>query len=110
VIRYEDMLRRGEREVRGLLEKFLRVQVDKAQLAYALRETSFDALKKQESTEGFRERPPHMDTFFARGQAGVWREDLTPAQVGRIREGFLPVLETWYPEMLDETAAFAGAA
>jgi hypothetical protein len=30
--------------------------------------------------------------------------------VGRIREGFLPVLEKWYPEMLDETAEFAGRA
>ena len=70
----------------------------------------FDQLKKQESTAGFRERPPHMETFFARGQAGVWRDDLTPAQVGRIREAFLPVLEKWYPEMLEETAEFAGAA
>jgi len=110
VIRYEDMLRRSEREVTRLLEKFLRVKVDKAQLAYALRETSFEALRKQENTEGFRERPPHMQSFFARGQAGVWREDLTPAQVGRIRAEFLPVLEKWYPEMLDETADFAGSA
>jgi hypothetical protein len=110
VIRYEDMLRRGEREMTRLLEKFLRVKVDKAQLAYALRETSFDALKKQESEAGFRERPPHMQSFFARGQAGVWREDLTPAQVGRIREAFMPVLEKWYPEMLEETAEYAGVA
>ncbi len=104
------MLRRAEREMTNLLEKFLRVKVDKGQLAYALRETSFDALKKQEARDGFRERPPHMKSFFAKGQAGVWREDLGPEQVGRIREAFLPVLEKWYPELLDETAAFAGAA
>jgi hypothetical protein len=48
-----------------------------------------------------------MQKFFARGQAGVWREDLTPAQVARLREGFLPALERWYPEMLKETEAFA---
>jgi hypothetical protein len=110
VIRYEDMLRRAEREVTRLLETFLRVSVDKAQLAHALRETSFDALRKQENEAGFRERPPHMKSFFASGRAGVWREDLTPAQVGRIREGFLPVLEKWYPEMMADTAAFAAAA
>jgi hypothetical protein len=84
--------------------------VDRPKLDYAIGETSFDALKKQESEKGFTERPPHMQAFFARGQAGVWREDLTPAQVGRIREGFLPVLEKWYPEMLAETAEFANSA
>ena len=36
--------------------------------------------------------------------------DLTPAQVGRIREAFLPTLEKFYPEMLRETARFSGAA
>lgn len=50
-----------------------------------------------------------MERFFAKGRAGVWREDLTPAQVGRIREAFLPTLEKWYPEMLAETEAFAAA-
>ena len=51
-----------------------------------------------------------MKAFLCKGQAGVWREDLTPAQVGRIREAFLPTLEKFYPEMLRDTARFAGAA
>lgn len=110
ILRYEDMLRDPTRETRGLLQTFLRVKVDKAKLDRAVEATSFDALKQQESEQGFKERPPHMQAFFARGQAGVWREDLTPAQVGRIREGFLPVLEKWYPEMLAETAEFAATA
>ena len=110
VIRYEDLLADAPGVMTALLEKFLRTKVDRVKLDYAIGETSFDALKRQESETGFTERPPHMQAFFARGQAGVWREDLTPAQVGRIREGFLPVLEKWYPEMLDETAEFAGRA
>jgi hypothetical protein len=110
VIRYEDLLADAPGVMTGLLETFLRVKVDKPKLDYAIGETSFDALKRQESEKGFTERPPHMQAFFARGQAGVWREDLTPAQVGRIREAFLPVLEKWYPEMLTETAEFAGTA
>lgn len=109
-VRYEDLLADASGVMTALLEKFLRVKVDKSKLDYAIGETSFDALKRQESEKGFTERPPHMQTFFARGQAGVWREDLTPAQVGRLREGFLPVLEKWYPEMLAETAAFARSA
>ncbi|MFO7757094.1 MAG: sulfotransferase domain-containing protein [Roseovarius sp.] len=110
IIRYEDLLTDAPGVMAGLLEKFLRVKVDRAKLDYAIGETSFDALKKQESEKGFTERPPHMQAFFARGQAGVWREDLTPAQVGRLRAEFLPVLEKWYPEMLAETAEFAGQA
>ena len=34
---------------------------------------------------GFMERPKGMSTFFAKGRAGAWREDLTPAQVARLR-------------------------
>lgn len=110
IIRYEDLLADAPGVVTGLLEKFLRVKVDRAKLDHAIGATSFGAMKKQESEKGFTERPPHMQAFFARGQAGVWREDLTPAQVGRIREGFLPALEKWYPEMLTETAEFARSA
>jgi hypothetical protein len=51
-----------------------------------------------------------MDRFFARGQTGAWRKDLTPAQVARLREAFLPALEQWYPELLDETAEVARRA
>jgi hypothetical protein len=110
VIRYEDLLTDATGVMTALLEKFLRVKVDKSKLDYAIGETSFDALKRQESEKGFSERPPHMQAFFAKGQAGVWRDDLTPAQVARLREAFLPVLEKWYPEMLDETAEFAARA
>ena len=84
--------------------------MDKPKLARAVKATKFDAMKRFEQTHGFREKPPEMTTFFAKGQAGVWREDLSPAQVARIREAFLPVLETWYPEMLRETARVAASA
>ncbi|MCZ0812897.1 MAG: sulfotransferase domain-containing protein [Pseudomonadota bacterium] len=107
VIRYEDMLARPAPTVRKLLEKFLRVKVDKPKLAYAVKSTSFQAMKAQEATLGFTEKPRGMQSFFAKGQAGAWREDLTPAQVARLREAFLPALETHYPELLAETLAFA---
>ncbi|WP_101067959.1 sulfotransferase domain-containing protein [Roseovarius salinarum] len=109
VIRYEDMLAKPAKVMRSLLGNFLRVPVDPPKLAAAIKATTFEAMKKQEETLGFVERPDHMQSFFAKGQAGVWRHDLTPAQVGRIREAFLPTLETWYPELLDETEEFARA-
>lgn len=109
VVRYEDLQTKPGPTMRALLGKFLKVPVDTKKLTYAIKSTSFDAMKKQEDTLGFKERPPGMERFFAKGRAGVWREDLTPAQVGRIREAFLPTLEKWYPEMLAETEAFAAA-
>lgn len=109
VVRYEDMLQKPGPTMRGLLEKFLKVKVDKPKLARAIKANSFDSMKRFENEHGFFEKPKGMQAFFAKGQAGVWREDLTPAQVARIREAFLPTLEKWYPELLDETAEFASA-
>lgn len=110
IIRYEDMLEDIEKVIIQLLEKFLRIQVDRKKLASAIEATSFDAMKVQEETLGFSEKPTGMERFFAKGRAGVWREDLTPAQVAKIRKEFLPVIEKWYPEMLKETEEFAKSA
>lgn len=109
VVRYEDMLANTGKAMRGLIERFFRLAVDKPKLARAVKATNFESMKKFEESHGFAEKPAAMKAFFAKGQAGVWREDLTPVQVGRLREAFLPTLEKWYPEMLAETAEFAGA-
>ena len=107
VVRYEDMLAKPARTFSDLIEKFLRLKVDKPKLAYAVKATSFKAMQKQEKEIGFAEKPATMKSFFAKGKAGSWREDLTPEQVGRIREEFVDTLETWYPEMSEETERFA---
>ncbi len=107
VIRYEDLLTKPAREMRGLLEVFLGQKVDGAKLARAIKATAFDKMQKQEREQGFTEKPEGMANFFAKGQSGVWKDDLTPAQVSRIREAFLPALEQHYPEMLRETEEFA---
>lgn len=109
ILRYEDMFAEPEPTFRGLLE-FLRIPVDFGRLRRTLRRTSFQALQKQEARGGFRERPEKMRRFFAKGKTGAWREDLTPGQVARVREAFLPVLEEWYPELLEETAEVARKA
>ncbi|WP_324753871.1 sulfotransferase domain-containing protein [Roseovarius sp. Pro17] len=107
VIRYEDLLSKPAREMRGLLEVFLGQKVDGPKLAKAVKATAFANMQKQEREQGFTEKPEGMTSFFAKGQAGVWKDDLTPAQVARIREAFLPALEQHYPEMLRETEEFA---
>lgn len=106
VVRYEDLLEKPARTMRALLKDFLKVPLDQPKLAHAIKATSFDAMKKQEEEHGFFEKPKGMQSFFAKGQAGVWREDLTPAQIERIREAFRPTLEKWYPEILKDTGTF----
>ena len=108
-IRYEDMLADTERCIRELFG-FLNTPVQDGQLRRAIRLTRFSELQKQEKKIGFRERPPEMKQFFARGAAGGWRDELTPAQVARVRSEFLPALERWYPEMLEETQKIAAGA
>ncbi|WP_317055263.1 sulfotransferase domain-containing protein [Roseovarius rhodophyticola] len=109
VVRYEDMLDKPAKVVKGLLD-FLGVKTDRPKLAHAIKATSFEAMKKQEEKLGFSERPTGMKSFFAKGRAGGWREDLTPAQVERIRDEFGATLETWYPELIKETDEFLRAS
>lgn len=109
VVRYEDMAADAERTFRALL-RFLNAPIKDGPLRRAVRETSFAKLKAEENAKGFIERPAHMEAFFARGRAGSWREELTPAQVARVRAHFLPAIEKWYPEMLEETADVAARA
>lgn len=108
-MRYEDMKADPERAFRGLLG-FLRAPVQDGKLRRAIRATSFEALRKQEDAKGFVERPAGMERFFAKGIAGAWREDLSAAQVARLREGFLPAIERWYPELVEETRKVAAQA
>lgn len=110
VVRYEDLIAKPGKTMRALLGDFLKVPLDSPKLAKAIKDTSFAAMKKHEEKHGFFEKPKGMSSFFAKGQAGVWRDDLTPAQVARLREAFLPTLEEWYPELLAETEAFANQA
>ena len=107
-VRYEDLVANPKKTMMGLLD-FLRVPVDRPHLRRAIKAASLVEMRKQEKAKGFRERPKHLETFFHGGTSGGWRKTLTPVQIGRIREAFLPAIEKFYPEMLAETSAAAMA-
>ncbi|MBY8976398.1 sulfotransferase domain-containing protein [Rhodobacteraceae bacterium NNCM2] len=109
VMRYEDMVANTEKSFRNLLG-FLNAPVQDGQLRRAIRASSFKELQKQEKKHGFRERPAGMEQFFVKGTSGTWRESLTPAQVDKLRSEFLPTLEKYYPELVEETAAYVRGA
>ena len=110
VVRYEDLLDKPAKTMRSLLNDFLKAPLDSPKLAKAIKATSFSAMKKYEETHGFSEKPKEMKSFFTKGQAGVWREDLTPAQIEKVRDAFKPTLEKWYPEVLAEVETFLKTA
>lgn len=106
MIRYEDLQTDTEKTMTELLG-FLKAPVKHGQLRRAIRAASFQAMRKQEETKGFVERPQHTERFFHGGVSGAWRETLTPAQVARIRDAFRPTIEQHYPDMMDEIEAAA---
>lgn len=98
VLRYEDLVAAPEDNA-ARIAAFFNLRRSEAEIARAVRFTSFDELKRQEAAEGFRERSDAEGRFFRKGQAGGWKEELTADQVRRIsarhrdqmaRFGYLP--------------------
>lgn len=81
-LRYEDMLARPA-ECFTAACRFAGFPDDPARIARALEHSRFDKVRAQEQAKGFREALQRR-TFFRRGQAGCWREVLSPEQVATI--------------------------
>ena len=85
-VRYEDLQEDTAATLRGALE-FAGVTVTASEIARAVDFAAFDELRGQEDRSGgFREAPrPHgAASFFRRGVAGGWHDELTRAQRERI--------------------------
>lgn len=84
LIRYEDLLRDTAGILRHALE-FAGLPVTKEDVQRAVAFSDFKQLRQQEQKNGFAEAPRRDGAnFFRRGEAGSWREELTPEQAARI--------------------------
>lgn len=83
VLRYEDLLTDPLGSF-GRAVRFLRLDCTHEQLAQAIEQARFDRLQALEAADGFAERPFLAETFFRRGKAGGWRDELPPEAVQRI--------------------------
>ena len=92
VVRYEDMRARPFKAF-GAVVRFLDLPLDRPRLRKALRFTSFEELKKQESEERFVEGHKDGRAFFREGRVGAWRETLSSRQVARIVDAHGPLME-----------------
>lgn len=53
---------------------------------WALKQTNFARLQKEEEEKGFQSRRKAKEPFFRKGRVGSWRDELTREQVRRIEE------------------------
>jgi aryl sulfotransferase len=84
LVRYEDLQIDTVAVLRGALQFAGQAATDD-ELWRAVRFADFARLKQQEEEMGFKEAPQQRGArFFRRGEAGGWRDELTPDQAARI--------------------------
>ncbi len=93
-LRYEDLLDDPHVHFGKALE-FIGLTPEPERLDRAVRFASFDELKKQEDESGFQEKSPHAERFFAKGQAGQWKDALDPELVSRVRRDHKRVMKKY---------------
>ena len=92
IIRYEDLLA-NPHNMLGSIAQNLKGTVDRAQLDFAIKHSSFDMLQAQEREEGFREASEAAENFFNAGQAGAWEDVLSKKQAKAVEKRFGSLME-----------------
>jgi aryl sulfotransferase len=84
LVRYEDLRIDTAAVLRRALQFAGQAATDD-EISRAVRFADFARLRQQEQEQGFGEAPPRLGApFFRRGEAGAWRDELTPDQAARI--------------------------
>ncbi|WP_158797056.1 sulfotransferase domain-containing protein [Pedobacter sp. L105] len=83
VIRYEDMLADTYRIFANAIE-FMNIPVAPGQIEKAIAATQFEKLQQQEEADGFMEKNKKSKSFFRKGIAGGWENELTAGQIKEI--------------------------
>lgn len=83
VLRYED-LHASPADTTADALAFAGMRRERADIERAVRWSEIERLRAQEIEQGFSEKPASLPSFFPRGIAGAWIDELTPEQVARI--------------------------
>ncbi len=83
ILRYEDM-KQKPLETFTKAVRFIGLDYTEAQIQSAIELSDFNRIKKEESHEGFREKPYKTESFFRKGQVGDWKNHLTEMQAEQI--------------------------
>lgn len=92
VVRYEDTRRDPVASFTRVVD-FCGLDPDPERIERAVRHSSFDILASQERQHGFNEKSPVAASFFRRGEAQAWREELDPALARTIERDHAHVME-----------------
>jgi len=84
-LRYEDMLMNTFAVFKEALEFLQYTSFTDTEIGKAIEATGFKRLQEAERTDGFREKLNNNYSFFRKGKAGGWKEELTAEQVQKIR-------------------------
>ncbi len=85
VIRFEDMIH-DSFNIFSKAVLYCDLDPSKEEVLQALNFSNFDALQKQEKAKGFIEKPAHMGSFFRKGKAGTWHDELSAPQKDKLIE------------------------
>ena len=85
IVRYEDLIDRPAKAFAGILS-FLNLGKHPAIVKRAVRFSSFQALRQQESAKGFIERSPNSSRFFRSGKKNQWPGKLSREQINAMVE------------------------
>lgn len=83
LVRYEDLWADPIGIFTGVIH-FCGLDADSARIAKAVAFSSFERMRAQEAEHGFGEKMPGAASFFRKGVAGSWREDLPAGLVARV--------------------------
>lgn len=83
VARYEDM-KRSPLETFAAVAAFAGLDAEPGEIERAVSFSDFRELRRQEDLAGFADGSQQAEAFFRRGEAGAWRDELTPSQIRRI--------------------------
>lgn len=93
LVRFEDLRQDTARILRDAMA-FAGRTVTQEQVERAVRMANFASLQALEARTGFRETARNATAFFRRGQAGAWRDELTPRQTRDIELAHGPMMAT----------------
>lgn len=99
-IRYEDLLADPLTGF-GTILRHLNIDVDDEMLRRAVANVAFPNLRRMEAGGGFEENPNSGTVFFRSGTAHDYLNHLSRRQIDRIAAGCRPILERFYPELLE---------
>jgi hypothetical protein len=83
IVRYEDMTYKPGPTFKKVA-RFMGLKPPAEILKRAIKQSSFDNVRKQEDEFGFAERSEHAERFFRSGKANQWKSELTKGQIQKI--------------------------